>query len=183
MKRSRTLLLLSGLFIALAAALAAQDQLLKPAPSAEATFAPRLVRVFPDLSVLEIISIRLLDPVTGADFTIVRDEVGSWVSADGGALEENAGTNIARTIALLPSTRTVRPPDDGDLTSFGFTPNGLLFVQVLLINGEGHTVAIGGVTPNMEGHYALVDDRAELHVLLTEAVAYLISVLRDPPLA
>jgi hypothetical protein len=183
MQRSRTLLVLSGLFIAMAAALAVQDQLLQSTPPAEAPSAPLLARVFPDLSVLDIISIRLLDPVTSTDFTIVRDSAGSWVSADGSALEENAGTNIARTIALLPSTRTVRLPENGDLTPFGFAPNGLLFVQVLLTNGEGHAVAIGGVTPNMEGHYALVDDQAELHVLLTEAVAYLISVLRDPPLA
>lgn len=181
MKRIRTLILLAGLFIALAAALVAQNQ--QPLPTPTPTVGRPLTRVFPDLGVIDIISIRLLDPVSNTDFTIVRDGVGNWVSADGGALEDNAGTTLARTIALLPSTRTVRLPDDGDLAPFGFTPNGLLFVQVLLANGAGHTVAVGSVTTNMEGHYALVDDQAELHVLLTEAVAYLISVLRDPPLA
>lgn len=181
MKRSRTLILLAGLFIALAAALVVQNQ--QPQPSPDPTVGRPLTRVFPDLGVIDMVSIRLLDPVSNTDFTIVRDGAGIWVSTDGRALEENAGTTIARTIALLPSTRTVRLPDDGDLAPFGFTPHGLLLVQVLLANGESHTVAVGSVTQNMEGHYALVDDRAEMHLLLTEAVAYLISVLRDPPLA
>jgi hypothetical protein len=181
MNRSRTLFILIALFLTMAAALAVQNQ--QPTPAPDPTAARPVVRVFPDLAVIDIISIRLLDPVTGTDFTIVRDGLGNWVSADGRALEENAGTMIARTIALLPSTRTVSVPDDGDLAPFGFAPNGLLFVQVLLANGAGHTVAIGTVTPTMEGHYALVDDQEEFHVLLTEAVAYLISVLRDPPLA
>ncbi len=165
----------------MAAALAVQNRQPTPAPVPNVTLS--IVRVFPDLRVIDIISIRLLDPVTGSNFTIVRDGLGNWVSADGRALEDNAGTTIARTIALLPSTRTVRVPDDSDLAPFGFAPNGLLFVQVLLANGTGHTVAIGTVTPTMEGHYALVDDQEEMHVLLTEAVAYLIAVLRDPPLA
>jgi hypothetical protein len=177
----RTLIALLALFAALAAGLTVQNQQLADAPPAiERTF----IRVFPDLEVLNIISVRLLDPATEASFTIQRGADGTWELLDSpGTLAENAGSNIARTIALLPYERTAALPAEADLADYGFEPTPVLLVQVVLIDGSSHGIAVGGLSASGTGFYALVDDRQEMYLLVPEAVAYLIAQLETPPVA
>jgi hypothetical protein len=183
MRRRLTIPILLVALVIMGALLWSQSQ--QPPPPPTQPFSERpLSRVFPDLAVLDIISVRLLDPDSGVSFTIARDSAGEWSVPDSDqTLRENAGSDIARTIALLPYTRTIPLDADSDLGEFGFNPNGTMFVQVLLRDGSGHTVAVGGVSPTVDGYYALVDDEETLYFLLTEAVAFLITQLRTPPLA
>lgn len=178
----RTLFVLFAAFIGLAVLMLLQNNQqnasVTPTPTSDRAF----LRVFPDVAVLDIASIRLLNPNSSQTFTIGRLEDGSWTSPDG-ELEENAGTNIARTIALLPYESIVQPEDPGDLTGFGFAPSGYMFIQVLLVDGTSHTVAVGGLTPAGSHYFALVDDIPGVYLLVREAVAYLISQLGDPPIA
>jgi hypothetical protein len=177
----RTLILLLVVFVALAALLAAQNQQLAqmPFPTPARTF----MRLFPDLEVLDIISIRLLDPATGDTLTIQRGENGNWaLSGREGTLTENAGTNIARTIALLPYERTL-PLDEDNMQDYGFEPTPSLLIQFVLITGEANGIAVGGLTASGTGFYSIVNDREDLYLLIPEAVAYLITQLRSPPIA
>ncbi len=177
----RTLILLLVIFVGVAALLAAQNQQIAqtPRPMPERLF----TRLFPDVEVLDIISIRLLDPATNTTFTIQRGEDGTWQPLNQeGALAENAGTNIARTVALLPYERTL-PLDESRLQEYGFEPTPTLLIQFVMITGEAHGIIVGGLTASGTGFYGLVDDREEMYLLIPEAVAYLITQLRSPPIA
>jgi hypothetical protein len=177
----RTLLLLLVLFIGLAALLTVQNQQLAqaPIPTPVRTFN----RLFPDLEVLDIISVRLLDPATNTTFTIQRGEDGMWQTVEqAGTLAEDAGTNIARTIALLPYERTL-PLVESELADYGFEPTPSLLIQVVLITGEAHGIIVGGLAASGTGFYGIVDNREEMYLLVPEAVAYLITQLRSPPIA
>jgi hypothetical protein len=178
----RTLLLLVVVFVGLAALLTAQNQQLaqQPFPTPARTF----TRLFPELEVLDILSIRLLDPATNTTFTIQRGEYGTWQPLEQeGTLQENAGTNIARTVALLPYERTLPLADDTSLADYGFEPTPTMLIQFVLITGEAHGIIVGGLAASGTGFYGIVDNREEMFLLVPEAVAYLITQLRSPPIA
>lgn len=178
----RTLVLFALIFAALLGLTLLQNrqQAEQPTPTPEVTF----FRVFPDIAVLDIQAIRLRNPAGDESFTINRADDGTWTAPDrAGTLDANAAGSIARTMVLLPYTRTLPLEADAPLETYGFQPTPVLMVEFILVNGEVHAVAVGFRTPSQTGYYAIVDDRPDLYVLERAAVDYLISILRQPPVA
>lgn len=139
-------------------------------------------RLFPELTVLEIVAIQLFDPARERSFTIARREGGLWEAVGvEGQLEPDAGTLIARTIVLLSYTNTFDPPADGNMQQFGLQPTASLFVQILLNNGQEHIVAIGNPLQDAPEFYALVNDRPEIYTVFRQPFDYLATVLTNPP--
>lgn len=140
-------------------------------------------RVFPELAVLDIAGLRIRSPENEQTLTLVRGEDGNW-QAPGtmGTLNTDAASAIARTMALLPYVAVVTAAD-ADTTLYGFQPEGILSLEIALVDGTDHVVAIGYRTPTEAGYYAFVDDRPELYVLDRAPIDYLISQLREPPVA
>jgi hypothetical protein len=85
-------------------------------------------------------------------------------------------------MALLPYVGIVTAAD-ADITLYGFQPEGILSLEIALADGATHAVAIGYRTPTASGYYAFVDDRPELYILDRAPIDYLISQLREPPVA
>ena len=72
-----------------------------PTPTPAASPTPLgLLRVFPQMAVLDIQGIRLENPTTGDSFTIARDDSGNWTApGQGGELDTQAASSIALTTA------------------------------------------------------------------------------------
>ncbi len=178
----RTLVIFALIFLVLLALTLVQNRQVaeQPTPTPEVTF----FRVFPDIAVLDIQAIRLRNPAGDESFTISRAEDGTWQAPEfEGTLDENAASSIARTMVLLPYTRTLPLEADTPLDTYGFQPTPVLMVEFILVTGEVHAVAVGFRTPSETGYYAIVDDRPDLYVLERAAVDFLILVLRQPPAA
>ncbi len=139
-----------------------------------------LLRIFPEIAVLDIQAIQLRTPDGSRSFTISRAGDGTWTAPGAeGTLNADAATNIARSVVLLPYQRTV--PELENLTEYGFAPYGILFIQVLLYNNEEHIVAIGGLTTTNDAYYTLVDERSEVYLVERGVVDYLMNYLLTPP--
>lgn len=148
-----------------------------PVPTASFT------RLFPDMTVLDIQAIRLMNPNTGVTFDISRDEDGTWVPLDGdGVLDQSAARSVAESIVLMPYDRSVPLTDETNLQDFGFDPKGVLFVVVLLADGEQHAMAVGGLTPSTEEHYVVADEREEIFLVPRGPIDLLIKTFVSPPL-
>lgn len=180
MKRNRTLPILLGLFGILAVVYLVQS-FATPLPGAiENDF--RLERVFPDLAVLDILAVRLQNPVNGEAFTITRTQEGVWTTEDReGTLDTEAATGIARTLALLPYERVITDVNDDDMASYGFGEGGHLFVQVLLTDGRNYGIAVGGLAPSEENYYAVVDQRVNIYLVSRGPIDFLLNYLASPP--
>lgn len=140
-------------------------------------------RVFPDLAVLDIGGIRVRSPENDQSFTLARGEDGTWQAPGSeGTLDTEIASDIARTMALLPYIAIVTAAD-ADTTLYGFQPEGILSLEIALSDGTNHVVAIGYRTPTETGYYAFVDERPELYILDRAPIDYLISQLREPPVA
>jgi hypothetical protein len=151
-------------------------------PTPTGTVVVPFYRLFPDMAVLDIAAIRLRSPETERVFTIARNAEGVWQAiTPSGTLAEEAGSALARTISLLPYTSVSEA--GAALSTYGFTPEGILSVEIVLVDGSGHGVAIGYRTPTATGYYALVDDDPMLYILDRAPIDYLISLLRNPPIA
>lgn len=146
---------------------------------------PVYSRVFPDMAVLDIQAVRLRDPNSEVEFLISRGEDGQWTAPNAAAderLDTDTASNIARTVVLLYYERTLPLNDSIELETYGFNPNGNLFIEVLLNNGEGHAIAIGTLSGSRTVYYALADERQELYLLERAPIDYLITQLANPPL-
>ncbi len=140
-------------------------------------------RVFPEMAVLDIQAIQIANPNTGDSFTISRSDEGIWTApGSDGTLDATQATAIARSVVLMPYERTLTVTDDTDLTEFGFNPNGLLFVGIVLVGGEQHVVAVGDLTATREEYYVLVDDRSEIYLVKRGPLDFLIQKFLEPPL-
>jgi hypothetical protein len=183
MKNNRTLLILLAVFIALAIVLA--YQMSRPMlPATAPTPGVSGARVFPDLTLQGIQGIRLRSPETGATFALSRGADGAWTAPGSvGMLDPRGADGIARTMVLLPYNATLTPPPDIDMATYGFTPEGVLSIEILLTDGGAHAVAVGYRTPTEDTYYALVDDRPDVYLLERAAVDFLILALREPPVA
>lgn len=137
--------------------------------------------VFPEVRVLDILTINLRDPDSELQFTLTRAPDGTWTTAQPGTLDAEAASEIARTIVLLPVVRTLAVDTGGDLSQYGFAPNGTIFIQFLTTDEIEHGLAIGGFLPDRSGFYALVDDRPDLYIIPRGPVDYLINALVLPP--
>jgi Domain of unknown function (DUF4340) len=173
----RTLLILAGIFLALLGLTFAQNYVAN-----QVTPTPPIVllRIFPEMAVLDIQAIQIRNVDGSRSFTISRAEDGTWTAPDTqGTLNSDAASNIARSVVLLPYQRTV--PEVENLTEYGFENDGILLIQVLLANGEQHVVAVGGLTPTGTSYYTLVDERAEVYLVERGAIDFLTNYLLTPP--
>lgn len=180
MKNNRLVIILLIVFVALATLLAIQTS--QPS-SSTVTTSDCSYCVFKDLRIDDIRAIRLRSPETGRTFTIARADDGSWTAPDSsGTLNVDGAELIARTMVVLPFHRTVPLSTSDDKATYGFTPEGILAVDIVLSSGS-HAVAIGYRTPTSDAYYALVDDRPDLYLLERSAVDFLIAALKTPPVA
>jgi len=180
MKNSRSsLIIFLIVFVVLALLVALQNMHYTPPP--EATTYPS---VFSDVNLDNLQAIRLRSPETGQSFVLSRAEDGTWTAPDSaGTLNATEADNIARTMVLMPFERILPLNPSDDLTTYGFTPEGILAIEILLTNGDSHAVAVGYRTPTENSYYALVDDRPSLYLLERGAIDFLISRLKSPPVA
>jgi hypothetical protein len=151
----------------------------------EATLQPTgtFKRIYPEMAVLDIQAVQIANPNTGESFTISRSEEGIWTAPDtDGTLDTEQATAIARTVVLLPYERTLALATDTDLAEFGFRPNGILFVGVVLVSGEQHVIAVGDLTATREEYYVLVDDRPEIYLVKRGPLDFLIQKFLVLPL-
>lgn len=182
MKSTRVLIVMLMAFVALAALLVYQNDQRNYAPTPTSAMAANVV--FTDFRPDDIQAIRLRSPQDGLSFVVSRDDTGSWTAPESsGTLNTAEAENIARTMVLLPYASTLPAPHTEDLPGFGFTPEGILSIEILLVDGNSHVVAVGYRTPTEENYYGLVDDRQELYLLSRPAVDYLIARLKSPPTA
>jgi hypothetical protein len=180
-----------GLFVALVALIISTNQpvsetppLLLSTPTLEATAAPTgtLLRVFPDLRVLDIQAIRLQDISSGSQLTLARDSAGNWTAPDvAGELDENAASDIARTLALFPYTRSLNIVEATDFADYGLAPNPRLLFQMLKANGSSHVIALGSLTESGVAYYAIVDERDEIFLVERGPVDFLETLIFSPP--
>lgn len=177
MNRDRRLLIVLGLvFVALAALLVLQSQ-----PAAAPTFSQN--RVFDGLREGDLQAVRLTNPPEGLSLTLVRALDGvSWTVPDSaGTLNQDVAMLIARTMILLPAINTVQP--EQEMSVYGLLPTPGITVEFILFDGTAHSVAVGFRNPTETGYYAAVDERPDIYILERAAVDFLISVLRNPPIA
>ncbi len=181
MKNNRTLILLLMGFVALVIVVALQNQqrnvvILTPVPLANA--------VFQDFGTDEIQAVRLRSPESGDSFSIVRGADGVWTAPESsGTLDQTEANNISRTMVAMTFSDTLTMAEGDNLTDYGFTPEGVLAIEIVLANGTSHAVAVGYRTPTAENYYAIVDDRSDLYLITRPPVDYLISRLKSPPIA
>jgi hypothetical protein len=137
-----------------------------------------------NMTVLDIQAIRLRDPQSNQSFTINRDATGNWTApGNEGRLDTATASNIAKTIVIMPYKQMVTLGDNADLTQYGFRPDGVLSVEIVLANSStGHVIAVGGLAPDGLAYYVLVDDKPDLYLMEHSAVDFLRSQLNKPPL-
>jgi hypothetical protein len=187
----RRLLLLIGAFISLVAVAFLQGRSNVPQPTAipptvEAATTPTLpplLRIFPEMTVLDIQAIRIEDPNSGEFITLTRDESDNWIAPDvAGELDADTASDIARTIVLLPYSRSINITSQTVLSDYGFDPNGQLFVSLVMKNGDGHVLAIGTLSETDPVYFALLDERDEIFEVERGPVEFLRNFLFSPPL-
>lgn len=184
MRNTRSLIVLLMVFVALVALLMFQNDQRSYAPTPTSALAAN--PVFTDFTPDGIQAVRLRSPQDGVSFVISRatDGTGSWTAPESsGTLNTAEAENIARTMVLLPYSSTLPLPQGTELAGFGFTPEGILSIEILLADGNSHVVAVGYRTPTEENYYGVVDDRQELYLLSRPAIDYLIARLKSPPTA
>ncbi len=183
MTNRRGLIILTMVFVALAALLAIQNS----QHPVGVTPTPTIIdqnHLFTDFTVDSIQAVRLRSPETGKTFLISRAANNSWTAPEiSGQLDQNEAAILAQTMLLLPFQSTLPLPPKADLPTYGFTPEGVLSVEILLTNGDTHVVAIGYRTVSNQSYYALVDNRTELYLVQRPPIDYLISRLKNPPVA
>ncbi len=136
-----------------------------------------------NMTVLDIQAIRLRDPQTEQSFVISRDTSGNWTAPNNeGSLDTVAASNIAKTVVLMPYTQSIKLTDITNLEQYGFQPNGILSIEIVLTDGSGHVIAAGGLTPDGYQYYVLVDEQPGLFLIERGAVDYLRTQLVQPPL-
>lgn len=161
-----------------------QPQSTPAAPTVDLTVTPTLpplLRVFPDMTVLDIQAIRIEDPNTSDSVTLSRDASDNWTSPDiEGQLDNNKASDIARTIVLMPYSRSINITSETVLKDYGFDPNGQLFVSLIMKNGDSHILAIGALSETEPIYYVLLDERDEIFEIERGAVEFLRNFLLSP---
>jgi hypothetical protein len=172
----RTIFILGGIFAALLIVTLVQSNLNNQSVGEDVD----LLRIFPEMAVLDIQAVQLRTPDGLHSFLISRADDGTWTAPNlVGTLNTDAATTIAQTVVLLSYQRTIAEPEN--LTEIGFNPYGIFFIQVLMLNGEEHGIAIGGLTPTQDTYYALVNERPDVYLVRREQIDYLMNYLLTPP--
>ncbi len=134
------------------------------------------------MNVEDIAAVRLRDPVTQKTFTLSRDSAGNWTAPDNpGTLDLIAATNIAKTVVLLPYESTIEVKPDTLLADFGFRPDGVFSIEILLQNKKTHAITIGDLNTSGGSYYGLVDDKKVIYVMERRAIDFLWVQLKKPP--
>ncbi len=134
------------------------------------------------MNVDDVVAIRLRNPHTNATFTLSRDSLGNWTAPDNpGKLDTTAATNIAKTVVLLPYESTIEVKPDTKLADFGFRPDGVFSIEILLRNNTSHAVTIGDLNTTEVSYYGLVDDKKVIYVMERRAIDYLWVQFKNPP--
>lgn len=129
----------------------------------------------------DLVAVRVRSPLSGQSFTMTRDTVGNWLAAEGQPpLDSQTADSTARTVVLLPHQRDeIAIGPETNLANYGFNPQGQIAVEVVLVNGRSHAVAIGALSPSQLAYYAIVDSLPTVLVVERGAVDFLLVILRD----
>lgn len=190
MRNRRTVVVLAVAFVGLLAAVILQGRL-GGAPAPTATPAPvatlgdlgDLPLVFGDFQVQEIRRIVLAEPNGDAVLALERSGDG-WTAPDlEGDIAPEAASGIAGTVVVLPYLEVVPTSPETNLAAYGFVQSNTQAMQIVveLLDGEQHTIFLGGATASGSGFYAIVDQRPGFYVLDARAIAFLRQQLRNPP--
>jgi hypothetical protein len=193
MNDRRALIILLALFVILVALVAltgqqpAQTVIIESTTTSTAEALPEgsLLRVFPDLAVLDIQAVRLEDLSENRELTLARDSQGSWTAPElegEGELDTDAASSIARTLVLLPYARSINILPDTDFAVYGLSPTPQMLLQILLVDGSSHVVAIGDLSTTNHTYYALVDERDEIFQIEMGPVDFLKNLIFQPPI-
>ncbi len=156
------------------------------APTLDVTPMPTgmLLRVFPDLTALDIQAIRLQNLQSDLSFTIARGADGVWTAPGRqGTLDTSAASAIARTFVFLPYARSINITSGTDLSLYGLASTPRLLFQLVLTDGTGHVVAVGSQTPDGAAYFALVDERDEVYMLERGPVDFLNGYIQSAPIS
>ncbi len=135
------------------------------------------------MTVEDISAIRLRDPDSQKTFSLSRDSAGNWTAPDNpGTLDLTAAANIAKTVVLLPYESTIEVKPDTSLADFGFQPDGIFAIEVILRTNITHAIVIGNLNASGVSYYGLVDDKKVIYVMERRAIDYLLVNLNKPPL-
>lgn len=182
--KPRSLLILLGIFVILiiAVMLQSQPQQITINPAATLNQFLQIGREL-NFAINDILAVRLRNPGQAQEFVLSRDSSGNWTAPQSqGVLDQEAVSNILKTVVLLPYQNTAPIDASTDLRQYGFTPQGQLAVEILLQNGQTHAIQVGGLSPSGAVYYALADDIPQIYLLERSPVAYLIDKLNHPPL-
>jgi hypothetical protein len=191
MNSRRNLSLLFGLFAILAILVILTSQepetagMPQPTAAETAESLPEgtLLRVFPDLTVLDIQAIRLEDLNAGQELTLARDTNGRWTAPDlEGELDTEAASNVARTLVLLPYARSINIVPDTQFEDYGLAPRPQLLFQILEVDGASHAIAVGNLSDAGHSYYSVVDERDEIYQLERGAVDFLKNLISTMPI-
>ena len=182
MRANRSLIILGMVFVVIAVLVAIQN--MQPHVVAGPTPTPSDPQTFTDFTFDDIQGIRLRSPESKTSFVLARAADGSWTAPDStGTLNTTEANNIAKTMVLLPYSHTLTLQVGEDKKTYGFTPQGILVIEIVLKSGATHAVEVGYRTPTQESYYALVDDRSDLYLLDRPPIDYIISRLKSPPVS
>jgi hypothetical protein len=135
------------------------------------------------LQTTDIQAVRLREPASNKSFIINRSLDGTWTAPETqGRLDQSAASNIAKTVTLMPYSRTIPQAQQSKLSEYGFGDKGTLSVEVVSKDGKGHAFAVGNLLTSGLEYYVLVDNLPEVFIVDRRAVDYLLVQLRNPPL-
>jgi hypothetical protein len=136
--------------------------------------------LFPEVAVLDIVTINLRNPNDDTTLTFTRSDDGTWFAADNrGVLNADAASAVARTIVLTSFEREIPLTAETPLGQYGFLPYGTLFVEFITVDGEEHIIAVGGLTNDRAYIYVIVDDRSTLYLVPRGPIDFLIQMLEN----
>jgi hypothetical protein len=134
------------------------------------------------INVGDITAIRLRSTQSEKTFTLSRDSTGTWTAPDNpGTLDLTTADNIAKTVVLLPYEKTIEVKPDTILADFGFRPDGVFSIEILLRDNKSHAITIGDLNSSEVSYYGLADDKKLIYIMERRAIDYLWVQLRQPP--
>jgi hypothetical protein len=150
-------------------------------PTANSAYAFLGLRI--NLPASDIQAVRLREPASNKSFVITRSLDGTWTAPESqGRLDQAAASNIAKTVVLMPYSRSIPQAQQSRLSEYGFGDTGTLSVEVVTTDGGGHAFAVGNLVTSGLEYYVLVDNLPEVFIVDRRAVDYLLVQLRNPPL-
>jgi hypothetical protein len=137
-------------------------------------------RIFTDFEHSDIQALSILDPYTGATFSVVSTSNNQWESPEFGQIvTPEIAEQLTFSVAVLPALQTLEQITPAYYPDFGLTEaDAYLVISLVLKNGTQHGMVIGDVTTDSLGHYTLVDDRETLYVLDARPIAFIVQILR-----